>query len=410
MALTNLAAERTGFVGRKGELSALRAAVEGDARLVTVCGPGGVGKTRLARELGRARLEAQPGGVWFCDVAEARSPEELASATARAVELPLDGEVSPDAAVTAWLAARGDVLLVLDNGEQLSADAREAVARWLAAAPDARVLCTSREPLGVEGERVFGLGPMTPADAAALFVDRGLPWDRRVAEAPQRGAVEAVVEHLERLPLAIELAAARLDLLSAAELLARLRERLDVAGVALPGGPARHATLTATIAWSWELLAPAEQRLLEGLSVFRGGFSLEATAALLGGEATALSLLGGLRRRSLLAVADGPRGESRYALPEAVRGFAATKLDASRGRAAAERAHADVLCALARAWTRAVDGPREPAALEHLAAERDNLLAVDERFAAGAAALAAEALLALHPLAVTRGPVDVHLP
>ena len=387
-------AERTRFVGRAEELSSIPQLWDRPSR-VTVVGPGGVGKTRLARELGRGA--EFPGGVWFCELSEARSLSELTAALTRSLELSVETDVG------AWLASRGRALLLLDNGEQLERAARDALGAWLAAAPRLTALATSREPLGLPGERVFELGPLTPADAAALFVDRGQAWDQRIAEPAAREQIAKVVGLIDRLPLAIELAAARLDVLSVGELHQRLARTLDVVGPAVPGTPGRHSSLRALLEWSDEALTPDERRLLQVLSAFRGGVSLPVVTGLLGSEGHALAGLGALRRKSLLIA-----GEGRYRLYEVVRSFYQAQLTPEQ-RAQVERRHAEVMIALARELNGQVDRRGENDALEQLAVEQENLLAIDDRFHAREPALAAEALLALHPVLLTRGPLEAQL-
>lgn len=402
----HLAVERTRFLGRAAELDTL-AGWLGAHRLVSLVGPGGAGKTRLARELARRVAGRFPGGAWFCDLAAAWTRHELVLAVARAAELPLEASGELDARVQAWLAAKGQLLLVLDNVEQLVPEAVRQLAAWLDEAPRAVALATSREPLALDGERVFPVGPLSVDDAVALFVDRGAAWDQRVGPAP---AVHEVVDRLDRLPLAIELAAARLDLFSVDELRERLTRHAETLAPPPSDAPARHATLRDTIAWSWSLLSDEERRACEDVSVFEGGVSLAAASLLWGAEPLAVSRLGALRRKSLLSVVDGPGGESRYVPFEAVRSFAREALAATGRLAAAEGAHAQALVRLATGWARSLGGPDEPGAMAHLAAERDNLLAVVDRTAGPEPALAALAVLALHPLLLTRGPVDLHLP
>lgn len=338
----HLATERTRFLGRSAELATLEQWLAG-SRLVSLVGPGGVGKTRLVRELGRRLAGRFPGGAWFCDVSSAYLRSELVLEVARAAALPLEtgGELSPR--VLAWLRAKGPVLLLLDNAEQLVSDAVAQLAAWVEDAPQLHVVATSRAPLAVDGERVFPVAPLSVDEAVALFVERGAAWDQRVGPAP---AVHEVVERLDRLPLAIELAAARLDLFSLDELRERLVRHAEVLAPEPPGTPLRHGMLKATIAWSWSLLSDEERRACEDLSVFEGGASLAVVALAWGGEPVALSRLGGLRRKSLLFVVDGPDRQSRYVPYEAVRSFAKEQLDASGRRGAAELAHARALAEL----------------------------------------------------------------
>ncbi|MFT3836563.1 MAG: tetratricopeptide repeat protein [Myxococcaceae bacterium] len=385
--------QRTRFVGRAAELSALASQLA-TARWVTVVGPGGGGKTRLVRQLGENL---------FCDLSEARTAPEATAALARG--LGVSAESGEELA--AWLKARGGAVLVLDNCEQLLPEARASLAGWVQGAGELRVVATSREPLSVTGEKVFELGPLSAVDAAALFVERGQAWDQRVASDAARDTVKALIAKLDRLPLAVELLAARLDVLSAPELLSRLEQRREASGPAPAGAPARHQTLSALLAWSDESLDVAERAFLLAASVYRGGFGLELASRIAGGESAALRLLGSLRRKSLIVVSDGA-GATRYQPYEVVRAFYEGQLDAT-GRERAERAHAEALIAFARERVLLLDRPQEQPAIEALATEQENLLAIDDRFHHREPPLAAEALLALHPVLLARGPVDLHL-
>ncbi|MEW5739488.1 MAG: AAA family ATPase [Myxococcota bacterium] len=408
MSAHHLAIERTRFLGRVGELKALDEWVRRRERLVTLVGPGGAGKTRLVRELGRAVVSAFPGGVWFCDLANAFTEAELVLEVARAVDLPLEAPGELGARIQAWLRSREQVLLLFDNAEQLNAQARARVRTWLTEAAQAQLVVTSREALGVEGERVVAVGPMSVDDAVALFIDRGGAWDQRVGDPSSAAAVRAVVDRLDRLPLAIELVAARVDLFTVQELEARLARQLETHASAPAAAPARHGTLAATIAWSWALLSEDERRACEDVSVFEGGVALAAATLLWGSEPVAVSRLGALRRKSLLYAVDGP-GESRYQLFEAVRAWAREQLSQSGRRAEVELGHARAMTQLCAGWTKELDGPGEPAAMSHLSAERENLLAVVDRTSGVEPSLATVALLALHPLLLARGPIDLHL-
>ncbi len=404
----NLSAERTRFIGRTGELSALEAALRAGGALLTVVGPGGGGKTRLLRELGRNAAAGFSGGAWFCDLAEARTAEQLWTGLARSLELEIEPEDDAGQRLALWLGSNEPVLLLLDNCEQLDASARAALARVTGHAGSNRFVATAREPLGTPGERLFELAPMALGDAVALFVERAAAWDQRLAQPDARPDVERVVERLDRLPLAIELAAARLDVLSTAQLLERLESPRGVAGPPPPGSPPRHASLQALLAWSWESLDERERELLQQLCLFRSGASLGAVAVLSGSEERAVELVGALRRRSLLAMGEGAGGEPRYSAYGVVRAFVEGRL-ASDAREALERSHADAVLQAVRALGHQVDRAGEAAALERLADEQENLLAIDERFAARTPPLAADALRAITPVLLLRGPVELHL-
>jgi predicted ATPase/class 3 adenylate cyclase len=277
----NLPAERDAFVGRTAELHALAGRLDAGARLVTVLGPGGTGKTRFVRRYGWTWLGDWPGGVYFADLSEARSVEGICFALASALGIPL-GKDEPSVQLGHALRNRGRCLVILDNFEQVVAHAEGTVGRWLDHAADASLLVTSRERLHLRGEDLFPLEPLPlEMDAIDLFVARARAQRPDfVLSDVNRAAVVEVVRLLDGLPLAIELAAARVRILSPAHLVARLRDRFSVlAGVR--GAAARQATLRAAIDWSWDLLAPWEQAAFAQCAVFEGGFALEAAEAVL---------------------------------------------------------------------------------------------------------------------------------
>jgi predicted ATPase/DNA-binding winged helix-turn-helix (wHTH) protein len=330
----HLPAERDRFVGRTADQQALAAAL-GAARLVTVLGPGGVGKTRLALHHAWADLPLWSGGVWFCDLTAATSSDAVARAVATAMDLPL-GEGDPLVRIGHALAARGRSLLVLDNFEQLVSCAQATVGGWLERAPEAHFLVTSRDRLRLTGEHLLDLGPLSQDEGEALFVDRAQAVDRRFV-APSTGELGALVGMLDALPLAIELAAGRVRVLSVAEITLRMTDRFAL--LASEGGrPPRHATLRAVLDDSWELLSPDEQQALAWVSTFEGGFSLDAAEAVLATDGGwPVSLVQRLVDQSLVRVVPGHPGTSkRFDLLASVRAYAAERLEtlASTDRAA----------------------------------------------------------------------------
>ncbi len=272
--LHRLPAELDSFVGRAGDLAAIARHFTEGARLLTLLGPGGTGKTRLAIRYGHGALGEWPGGIWFCDLSDAASLDGIHYAVASALGVRL-GSGDAGAQLTETIAGRGRCLVMLDNFEQVAEHAADTVGRWLAA-PEAAFMVTSRERLHVVGEIVQAVEPL-PLDGPAidLFIARARGVRHDFApDAAQRRTIAEIVQLLDGLPLAIELAAARISVLAPAQLFERLRDRFKL----LSGrrGVNRQATLRTAIDWSWQLLTAWEQTALEQCSVFEGGFTLTA--------------------------------------------------------------------------------------------------------------------------------------
>ena len=424
---TNLRPSPSRLVGRKRELSQLVELLGAGQRLVTVFGSAGTGKTRIAQALGEQLHDEYEsgGGVWLCELAATRDLEGLCSTIARTLGLPPLPSSSDEQIVQrlgAAIAARGPVLLVLDNFEQLVELAPSTVGVWLAEAPELRLVITSREHLRLRGELRFELPPLSlPSDdaraegeAAELLLDRvraldpGFELDDRTAP-----LVAALVTRLEGIPLAIELAASQVELLGLQGLLDNLDQRLDVLVGDGRDMESRHATLRAAIDWSWSLLDPTERRVTSQCTVFRGGFTAEAARAVLqvpDAARPAQVVLRALRDKSLLRRDQPAEGPPRFSLFDAVRQFAAERLDDDD----AHQRHAAFYLARADELRQQVGGTEGPEALSALALERDNLLAVCEHALSGTpddAALerALRAVLALDTVASIRGPFASHL-
>jgi predicted ATPase/DNA-binding SARP family transcriptional activator len=336
----NLPAEVTSFVGRDRELAQVHRLLQ-RSRLVTLTGPGGAGKTRLAQAAARREAVTTPDGTWHVDLVPVRDRHLVADTVAVAVGLPPAAGRDPVRALVHQLARR-QLLLVLDNCEHLLPECARVAAAVLAGCPGVSVLATSREPLHVQGEVVLRVPslPLPQPDAAPdpvelvglasvrLFVDRA--GDFRpdfVLDRSNAAAVVAICRRLDGMPLAIELAAARLGHLEPAEIAERLGDALSVLG--RPGTATRHDTLRAALDWSHDLLGPQEQCLLRRLAVFEGSCTLAAAERVCAGgpvpEAAVLDVLGRLVDKSLVQV-EGREGRSRYRLLETVRQLAAERL------------------------------------------------------------------------------------
>jgi predicted ATPase/DNA-binding CsgD family transcriptional regulator len=314
-----LPAPRSTFVGRAGELDATRAALA-DHRLVTLTGPGGVGKTRLAIAAADAAAPGFPAGVVYVDLVPVREGQ-VTSAAASALGV-TERPPRPLLDSVAGRVSQRALLVVLDNCEHVLDEVGELVETLLRAGRRLRVLATSRERLGVDGETMLPV-PSLPldSDAETLFLDRAVGLDRGFTAPPE--LVTAACARLDGLPLAIELAAARATAIGIDGLLTALEDQLQaVAGAR--GGEARHHSLRNVLAWSYDLLEPAERALFRRLSVFAAGFDLDAAAAVSPRDpaSTTAHLLGRLVEKSLVARQHGSGSPSRWRLLETIRAFA----------------------------------------------------------------------------------------
>ena len=273
-------AERDSFVGRQEPLHLIGKKLEDGARLISVLGIGGTGKTRLVTRFAWTRLGDYPGGVWFCDLSQARTVDGIYFAVAQGLDVPL-GKTDPVVQLAHAIAGRGECLVILDNFEQVARHAEETLGRWLERAPQARFIVTTRELLGIVGEQSLALAPLPAIDAVALFQRRAAALLQGYAPtAKDLAAIARLVEVLDGLPLAIELAAARVNVMSPHALLLRMHERFDLLR-ARGSRQDRQATLRAAFDWSWELLSDPEKAVLAQLSVFEGGFGLTAAEAVI---------------------------------------------------------------------------------------------------------------------------------
>jgi predicted ATPase/DNA-binding SARP family transcriptional activator len=328
----------TPFLGRARELAEVTALLRGtDGRLLTLTGAGGSGKTRLALRAAHACAEEYPGGVWFVGFADLTDPRLIAPAICQAIGLAEQPDLTPAQRLEGYVRDR-ELLFVLDNLEQLTTGVG-VLGELLAGCQGVRMLVTSREPLHLAGEQQYEVPVLDPEEAIELFTARA----RAVAPnlVIERQTAAAVCEQLDRLPLAIELAAARTKALSPAEILDRLEHRVPALASGPRDAPQRQQTLQATIDWSYELLTEKEQRLFTRLAVFAGGCTLQAAEAVCDGE---LDTLGALVDRSLVRA-----GAGRYWMLQTLREYALEKLARSGEEDHVRRRHAQWFVELLRA-------------------------------------------------------------
>ncbi|GAA4675928.1 BTAD domain-containing putative transcriptional regulator [Phytohabitans rumicis] len=403
-ALSNLPAALTSFVGREDEVTRVTK-VAAESRLTTLTGPGGAGKTRLAMESARAMLDQAPDGVWLVEFAPVTDASELASVVLSALGLREQSLVGrapaePTDPLTRLHGALGRrrALLVLDNCEHLVGAAATLAEGLLVRCPQLRVLATSREPLGITGEVLFPVEPLalppagTAADQSLGYAAIRLFADRAVAARPGFVVTDPVLricESLDGMPLAIELAAARLRALTPDQIAVRLGDRFRLltggSRTALP----RHQTLRAVIDWSWELLDEAERALWRRLAVFAGGATLDAVEEVCEGD---LDLLAALVDKSLV-VADA---DGRYRMLETIKAYGLERLAEAGETDRVRQAHARYFLRLARQADRRLRSREQLEWIARLHADHDNLhAAMRWAIAAGDARLAVRFAVAL---------------
>ena len=375
----------TRLIGRASELRELRdlLAVQ---RLVTLAGPPGSGKTRLAIELGRSALGTFADGAWFVPLAPIQDEGLVAHAVARALDLS-EGPGTPMSGIVAQRLASRRMLLIFDNFEHLLGGA-SVVAEWLAGAPDLHVLVTSREPLHLSGEWEFEVPPLrVPSDvndpraaeseAVQLFTERARAVDASFqADGPTLRDVVMICRRLDGLPLAVELAAARAKALPVASILGRLERSMELLTRGARDIPERHHSLRAAVSWSHDLLTPEEQAFLRRLAAFRGGWSLDAAEAVTAARELgqdALDLTTSLLDKSLIRRHSAPGGEPRYDMLEVIREYAQEQLRATEEDDQTLERHARWFLDLAEQAAPKLTGVERGPWLDQLGRELDNL-------------------------------------
>ncbi|MFI6929265.1 AfsR/SARP family transcriptional regulator [Streptomyces sp. NPDC050287] len=380
----NLRARLTSFVGREADIDAIRGDLAA-ARLVTLLGPGGAGKTRLSQEAAEAVRDAARDGVWLAELAPVDDPDAVPEAVLTAVgaretvlygagaEAMRAGTDRHDDPVErlAEHCGRRRMLIILDNCEHVVEAAARLVEELLERCPGLTVLATSREPLGVPGELLRPVEPLPEPVALRLLVERGAAARPGFTTQDDPEACAEICRRLDGLPLAIELAAARLRMLTPRQIADRLDDRFRLLTSGSRTVLPRQQTLRAVVDWSWELLDEDERDVLRRLSVFAGGCDLAAAEAVCG--PTVLDALGSLVDKSLVVAAPSGEGGMRYRLLETVAEYAGERLDETGRRAEAERAHLAYYRELARTTDPLLRGPGQLAAVERLEREYENL-------------------------------------
>lgn len=369
-----LPARLTSFLGRDTELRDL-AGLLLDRRLITLTGPGGVGKSSLAVEMARQVRERFPDGTWFVPLADVEDPADVRSAIARTIGLH-DGPGRPAADALGPYLAERSALLVLDNFEHVI-DAAAEIAELLRIAPAIRAIVTSRAPLRVTGEQEYPVSPLGD-ECVRLFLERARAVRPGWEPGKDDGLIDEVCSLVDRLPLGVELAAARIAHLPVTALRDRLASRLPLPGSGPRNVPDRQRTLAGAIAWSHDLLTPDLQRVLHDLAVFEGSFELEqaerVAAAPEGGDV--LDDLVTLVDQSLISRDDDTRGDGiRFRLLATIRAFARERLEAEGRAHEVQRRHAEAYLALAEAAAPNLPGPDQARWLDRLSEDYANVRA-----------------------------------
>jgi predicted ATPase/Tfp pilus assembly protein PilF len=411
---SNLQRIATDFIGREDDLRSLLMKLRDGQQLITLTGPGGMGKTRLANETGhRASPEyIREGGVWLCDLSACRSLESIVETVAHTLEVPLKDPTIEQSVQRMGdaIAARGRILIILDNFEQIMDYAIPTIGVWMSAAPEAQFLVTSQARLMIPGENAHDLAPLSVKEGVRLFVERAQSVRATFEMAVDLEQVtEEIVKRLDGIPLAIELAAARVGILKPKQILNRLEERFKL--LKTRGGHVdRQKTLQSVIDWSWDLLSPAEQATLCQCSVFERGFFLEAAEEVVDlspfdDAPMVMDCVQVLVDRSLLRTREIQEldDEPRFGMYESIRIYAQKKLETS-GVSAVEVRHASYFLELGNELRLGVYKHGGLERQVRLEIEEDNILSIYKRFKRIDPSRALQALNTLEPIIRERGP------
>lgn len=411
MTRTNLPSDASTLVGRQSELGELARLQASGARLITIVGPPGAGKTRLARAYAARSCSEVGGDAWLCDAAAVRSWDDVAAVVGSALRLALDADAkgSEVSAATVpqdleeMLPQVPSCTLVLDDFEGVAEEATERLERWLEVAPELRLIVSSRRRTRARGEQCVELGPLPVADAVQLFAERAQSARPGFELEPVRDEVTELVERLDRLPFAIELAASRIRVLPPRDMLQRLDSRFELLRAKEETGRG----LAEALEWSFELLSEQERSALCQCSIFHG-FSLTSAEAVV--QLSGVRVADAIERladSSLVHCGESQAfpGEARFTVYESVRELAWSKLDCDAKKALQAR-HAEHYLKLGEELARGSRGPTGAQCLDRLEQEVGNLTRLAQGSDAG---LAAQAALCLQPLREVRGPLYSHV-
>jgi predicted ATPase/DNA-binding CsgD family transcriptional regulator len=374
------------------------------SRLVTLTGPAGVGKTRTAIELGRSQARQRADGVWFVDLASVSRTEDVAAEAARVLDIRGAARDATTDAVRRYLADR-DVLLMLDNCEHVLDACAELGMTLLGACPHLRILATSREPLGITGEAVWRLEPLQPEHAYRLFLERARERSPQlVPDEDTEAAIFHICARVDQLPLGVELAAARISIMSPNEIITSLDAHVGELGRPRRPTPAHHRSVRAAVEWSYALLDPVEQAAFRSMAVFVGGFDADAARAVAPGMS--LDVLARLVDKSLITVVPAAQHRTRYRLLDTMQAYAAEQLASANEVAASRARHLRYFSTIGIPAEHGFMSARVVSLLEQWAADYGNVRAALEWAAASEPCVAMRMLAETQDLFFILGQAD----